>query len=39
MTTRILLATLLFLFAPLSAQYVELGEGGSLLMNVPFCGG
>jgi len=24
---------------PLAADYVELGDGGSLLMNVPFCGG
>jgi hypothetical protein len=24
---------------PLYAQYVELGTGGTLLMNVPFCGG
>jgi hypothetical protein len=24
---------------PTAAEYVELGEGGSLLMNVPFCGG
>jgi hypothetical protein len=23
----------------LRADYVELGSGGSLLMNVPFCGG
>jgi hypothetical protein len=29
----------LFLPALLSAQYVELGSGGTLLMNVPFCGG
>jgi hypothetical protein len=33
-------ALLLVLAAlPLAADYVELGEGGSLLMNVPFCGG
>jgi hypothetical protein len=25
--------------APLVGQYVELGAGGSLLMNVPYCGG
>lgn len=24
---------------PLAAEYVELGDGGTLLMNVPFCGG
>jgi hypothetical protein len=30
---------LLALVLPLYAQYVELGAGGSLLMNVPFCGG
>jgi len=24
---------------PLAADYVEMGAGGSLLMNVPFCGG
>lgn len=24
---------------PLAAEYVELGQGGTLLMNVPFCGG
>jgi len=24
---------------PLAAAYVELGDGGTLLMNVPFCGG
>jgi hypothetical protein len=30
----------LFLVAlPLAAEHVELGEGGTLLMNVPFCGG
>jgi hypothetical protein len=30
---------LLLLVAPLAADYVELGDGGTLLMNVPFCGG
>jgi hypothetical protein len=30
---------LLLLALPLSAQYVELGTGGTLLMNVPYCGG
>jgi hypothetical protein len=30
---------LAFLVLPVAAEYVELGEGGSLLMNVPFCGG
>jgi len=30
---------LLFLALPAVADYVELGEGGTLLMNVPFCGG
>ena len=29
----------LLLSAPLVGQYVELGAGGSLLMNVPYCGG
>jgi hypothetical protein len=24
---------------PLAAEYAELGEGGTLSMNVPFCGG
>jgi hypothetical protein len=34
------IALTLFLIAlPLAAEYVELGAGGSLLMNVPFCGG
>jgi hypothetical protein len=33
-------ALALFLVAmPLVAEYVELGDGGTLLMNVPFCGG
>jgi hypothetical protein len=35
---RVFLA-LLVAALPLAAGYVELGEGGSLLMNVPFCGG
>jgi len=35
---RIVLA-LLLLALPLVAEYVELGDGGTLLMNVPFCGG
>jgi hypothetical protein len=35
---RVVLAFLL-LVLPLAAEYVELGEGGTLLMNVPFCGG
>jgi len=35
---RIALA-LLLVAMPLAAEYVELGVGGSLLMNVPFCGG
>jgi hypothetical protein len=35
---RIVLALLLVTF-PLAADYVELGQGGTLLMNVPFCGG
>jgi len=35
---RIALA-LLLVAMPLAADYVELGDGGSLLMNVPFCGG
>jgi hypothetical protein len=30
---------LLLVAMPLAAEYVELGDGGSLLMNVPFCGG
>jgi hypothetical protein len=30
---------LLFVALPLAAEYVELGTGGTLLMNVPFCGG
>jgi len=30
---------LLLLALPLAAEYVELGDGGTLLMNVPFCGG
>jgi len=30
---------LLLLALPLAAEYVELGQGGTLLMNVPFCGG
>jgi len=30
---------LLFAALPLAAEYVELGSGGTLLMNVPFCGG
>jgi hypothetical protein len=34
------IALVLILWAlPAAAEYVELGEGGSLLMNVPFCGG
>jgi hypothetical protein len=35
---RIALA-LLLVALPLAAEYVELGAGGTLLMNVPFCGG
>jgi hypothetical protein len=35
---RIALALMLTAM-PLAAEYVELGAGGSLLMNVPFCGG
>lgn len=35
---RIVLA--LFLLAlPAAAEFVELGAGGTLLMNVPYCGG
>jgi len=30
---------LLLAVMPLAAEYVELGAGGTLLMNVPFCGG
>jgi hypothetical protein len=30
---------LLLLALPLRAEYVELGAGGTLLMNVPYCGG
>jgi len=30
---------LLLVALPLAAEYVELGQGGTLLMNVPFCGG
>ncbi len=30
---------LLLLAGLLAAQYVELGPGGTLLMNVPYCGG
>ena len=30
---------LLSLALPAAAQYVELGAGGTLLMNVPYCGG
>jgi len=33
------LGLLFFLALPLAAEYVELGAGGTLLMNVPFCGG
>jgi hypothetical protein len=33
------LLCLVLLALPLSAQYVELGAGGTLLMNVPYCGG
>jgi hypothetical protein len=29
----------LLLLTPLLGQYVELGAGGNLLMNVPYCGG
>jgi hypothetical protein len=35
---RIVLVVLL-LALPLAAEYVEPGDGGTLLMNVPFCGG
>lgn len=35
---RIVLA-LLMLALPAAAEYVELGAGGTLLMNVPYCGG
>jgi hypothetical protein len=35
---RIVLALVLAAL-PLGAEYVELGAGGNLLMNVPFCGG
>jgi hypothetical protein len=35
----IALAALAALAATAKAEYVELGNGGSLLMNVPFCGG
>jgi len=31
--------TLLLIALPLAAEYVDLGDGGTLLMNVPFCGG
>jgi len=30
---------LLLAALPVAAEYVELGAGGTLLMNVPFCGG
>jgi hypothetical protein len=30
---------LLAMALPMYAQYVELGAGGNLLMNVPYCGG
>jgi hypothetical protein len=30
---------LLLLALPAAAEYVELGAGGNLLMNVPYCGG
>jgi len=30
---------LLLAAMPLAAEYVELGDGGTLLMNVPFCDG
>ena len=26
-------------YLPLAADYLELGQGGTSLMNVPFCGG
>ena len=29
---------LMLIAFPLCADYVELGSGGTLLMNVPFCG-
>jgi hypothetical protein len=35
---RIMIVALLMAL-PLAAEYVELGAGGTLLMNVPFCGG
>lgn len=30
---------LLLLVVPAAAEFVELGAGGTLLLNVPYCGG
>jgi hypothetical protein len=40
--SRILKSVLLLLIltaVPMFAEFIELGAGGTLLMNVPFCGG
>jgi hypothetical protein len=33
------LLILILSVVPLFAEFIELGAGGTLLMNVPFCGG
>ena len=38
MRTAVLLLALLAAVSTLSAQYVEVGEGGTLMLAAPFCG-